>query len=118
LSNYHLYCLEIAYNRESGDIHIENDHGMMAQDIRQASPRTERVKAGDGFRPMVPLRKQARALKILKGLGWEGDLDEMRGRQPSALFVMLAGSKRRKLDGYRGLTVRLCVARPIKPRSS
>jgi hypothetical protein len=31
---------------------------------------------------MVRLRRQARALKSLKGLGWEGDLDEMRQDRP------------------------------------
>ena len=31
---------------------------------------------------MVRLGKQARALKSLKGLGWEGDLDEMRQDRP------------------------------------
>jgi hypothetical protein len=32
---------------------------------------------------MVRLRKQTRALKILKGLGWEADLNEMRQDRPS-----------------------------------
>jgi hypothetical protein len=36
------------------------------------------AQAEEGLRLMVRLRKQARALKSLKGLGWEGDLDEMR----------------------------------------
>ena len=37
----------------------------------------------EGLRLMVRLRKQARALKSLKGLGWAGDLDEMRQVRPS-----------------------------------
>jgi hypothetical protein len=36
------------------------------------------VVVKEGLRPVVLIRKQTRALKMLKGLGWEGDLDEMR----------------------------------------
>jgi len=32
----------------------------------------------EGLRLLVRVRKQAEALVELKGLGWEGDLDEMR----------------------------------------
>jgi Arc/MetJ family transcription regulator len=39
---------------------------------------TKRAVVEEGLRLMVRFRKQARALKSLKGLGWEGDLDEMR----------------------------------------
>jgi Arc/MetJ family transcription regulator len=37
----------------------------------------------EGLRLAVRIRKQTRALKMLKGLGWEGDLDEMRQDRPS-----------------------------------
>jgi hypothetical protein len=36
----------------------------------------------EGLRLMVRLRKQTRTLKTLKGLGWHGDLDEMRQDPP------------------------------------
>jgi Arc/MetJ family transcription regulator len=39
---------------------------------------TKQAKGEERLRPRVRLRMQARALKMLKGLGWEGDLDEMR----------------------------------------
>ena len=44
---------------------------------------TKRAKVKEGLRPMARVRKQTRALKMLKGLCWEGDLDEMRPDQPS-----------------------------------
>jgi Arc/MetJ family transcription regulator len=44
---------------------------------------TKRAVVEEGLRLMVRFRKQARALKSLKGLGWEGDLDEMRQDRPS-----------------------------------
>jgi hypothetical protein len=45
--------------------------------------RTKRPKVKEGLRLVVRLRRQARALKMLKGLGWEGDLGEMRQDRPS-----------------------------------
>ena len=50
----------------------------MGQAMRPKGRRTSRTVAGDDLRLVVRLRKQTRALKKLKGLGWEGDLDEMR----------------------------------------
>lgn len=63
--------------------HTENDDGVMAQDMRRARHQTKRAKMGEGLRLTVRLRKQVRALKILKGLGWHGDLDGMRRDRPS-----------------------------------
>jgi hypothetical protein len=41
------------------------------------------VVVKEGLRLVVLIRKQTRALKTLKGLGWEGDLDEMPRDRPS-----------------------------------
>jgi hypothetical protein len=38
----------------------------------------------DGLRLMVRTRKQTGALKMLKGLSWEGDLEDMRRDRPSS----------------------------------
>jgi Arc/MetJ family transcription regulator len=62
---------------------IEIDDELMAQALKLTGLPTKRVVVEEGLRLMVRLRKQARALKSLKGLGWERDLDEMRQDRPS-----------------------------------
>ena len=57
---------------------IEIDDELMAQALKLSGLPTKRAVVEEGLRLMVRLRKQARALKALKGLGWEGDLDAMR----------------------------------------
>jgi Arc/MetJ family transcription regulator len=57
---------------------IEIDDELMAQALKLTGLPTKRAVVEEGLRLMVRLRKQARALKSLKGLGWEGDLDELR----------------------------------------
>jgi hypothetical protein len=47
--------------------------------------RAKQAAAEEGLRLTVRIRKQTRALKMLKGLGWEGELDEMRNsRRPGS----------------------------------
>jgi Arc/MetJ family transcription regulator len=50
--------------------------------MRPTGRRTKRAVVEEGLR-LVRIRKQTRSLKMLKGLGWEGDLDEMRRERPS-----------------------------------
>jgi Arc/MetJ family transcription regulator len=57
---------------------IEIDHELMEEALRLTGLPTKRAVVEEGLRLMVRLRKQARTLKTLKGVGWEGDLDEMR----------------------------------------
>ncbi|MGH6799340.1 MAG: type II toxin-antitoxin system VapB family antitoxin [Roseiarcus sp.] len=57
---------------------IEIDDELMAQAMRLTGLSTKRAVVEEGLRLMVRVRKQAKALNALKGLGWEGDLDEMR----------------------------------------
>ena len=57
---------------------IEIDDKLMAQALRLTGLPTKRAVVEEGLRLMVRLRKQAPALKSLKGLGWEGELGEMR----------------------------------------
>ena len=61
---------------------IEIDDKLMAQAIRLTRLPTKRAVVEEGLRLLVRVRKQARALKALRGLGWEGDLDEMRQDRP------------------------------------
>ncbi len=71
---------------------IEIDDKLMAQALKLTGLPTKRAVVEEGLRLMVRLRKQARALKSLKGLGWEGDLDEMRQDRPVAPVVILVDS--------------------------
>jgi len=57
---------------DSPDIEIDDE--LMAEAMRL----TKRAAVEEGLRLLVRVRKQAEALATLKGLGWEGDLDEMR----------------------------------------
>ena len=57
---------------------IEIDDELMDEALKLTGLPTKRAVVEEGLRLMVQVRKQARALKTLKGLGWEGDLDEMR----------------------------------------
>ena len=61
---------------------IEIDDELLSQAMIATGQSTKRATVEEGLRLLVRLRKQAEALADLKGLGWEGDLDEMRrGRQ-------------------------------------
>lgn len=57
---------------------IEIDEELLAQAMRATGLPTKRATVEEGLRLLVRLRKQVEALADLKGLGWEGDLDEMR----------------------------------------
>jgi Arc/MetJ family transcription regulator len=62
---------------------IEIDDELLSQAMKAAGLSTKRATVEEGLRLLVRVRKQAKALAKLKGLGWEGDLDEMRrGRLP------------------------------------
>jgi Arc/MetJ family transcription regulator len=57
---------------------IEIDDELLSQAMTEAGLSTKRATVEEGLRLLVRVRKQAKALAELKGLGWEGDLDEMR----------------------------------------
>ena len=61
---------------------IEIDDKLMAQAIKLTGLPTKRAVVEEGLRLLVRVRKQAQALKALRGLGWEGDLDEVRQDRP------------------------------------
>jgi Arc/MetJ family transcription regulator len=62
---------------------IEIDDELLSQAMAATGLSTKRATVEEGLRLLVRLRNQAKALAELKGLGWEGDLDEMRrGRAP------------------------------------
>jgi Arc/MetJ family transcription regulator len=62
---------------------IDIDDELLSRAMAAAGLSTKRATVEEGLRLLVRVREQAKALAELKGLGWEGDLDEMRqGRTP------------------------------------
>ena len=57
---------------------IEIDDALLSQAMAAAGLPTKRATVEEGLRLLVRVRRQTQALTALKGLGWEGDLDEMR----------------------------------------
>ncbi len=57
---------------------IEIDDELLSQAMVAAGLPTKRATVEEGLRLLVRVRKQTEALEDLKGLGWEGNLDEMR----------------------------------------
>ncbi len=62
---------------------IEIDDELLSEAMTATGLPTKRATVEESLRLLVRVRKQAEAFVDLKGLGWEGDLDEMRqGRSP------------------------------------
>ena len=62
---------------------IDIDDELLSQAMAATGLSTKRATVEEGLRLLVRVREQAKALAELKGLGWVGDLDEMRqGRTP------------------------------------
>lgn len=61
---------------------IEIDDALLSRAMKAAGLSTKRATVEEGLRLLVQVREQSRTLSRLKGLGWEGDLEEMReGRE-------------------------------------
>jgi Arc/MetJ family transcription regulator len=57
---------------------IEIDDALLSRAMASSGLATKRATVEEGLRLLVRLRNQTKALARLKGLGWEGDLDQMR----------------------------------------
>ncbi len=57
---------------------IDIDDALLAKAMKASGLKTKRATVEEGLRLLVRLRGQAKAWTALEGLGWEGDLDEMR----------------------------------------
>jgi Arc/MetJ family transcription regulator len=57
---------------------IEINDTLLSHAMAASGLTTKRATVEEGLRLLVRVRRQAKALADLKGLGWEGDLDEMR----------------------------------------
>lgn len=62
---------------------IEIDDELLSQVMAVSGLSTKRAAVEEGLRLLLRVREQAKALRELKGLGWEGDLDEMRQDHPT-----------------------------------
>jgi len=61
---------------------IEIDDALLSRAMIAAGLSTKRATVEEGLRLLVRVHEQARALADINGLGWEGDLDEMRQGRP------------------------------------
>jgi Arc/MetJ family transcription regulator len=62
---------------------IDIDDELLSRAMTATGLTTKRATVEEGLRLLVRMREQACAFKDLEGLGWEGDLDEIRqGRFP------------------------------------
>lgn len=57
---------------------IDIDDKLLARAMKASGQSTKRATVEEGLRVLVRLGEQKKALESLRGLGWEGDLDEMR----------------------------------------
>jgi Arc/MetJ family transcription regulator len=57
---------------------IDIDDELMAEAMKATGKKTKKAAVEAALRDVVRLARQKQALKDLEGLGWEGDLDEMR----------------------------------------
>jgi Arc/MetJ family transcription regulator len=66
---------------------IDIDDDLMAQAMAATGKTTKKAVVEEALRQLVSLHEQRRAMQALAGIGWYGDLDEIRGRksvQPDA----------------------------------
>lgn len=57
---------------------IDIDDTLMAEAMAAIGVRTKKEAVEEGLRRLVRAQRQLRAFDELKGIGWEGDLDDMR----------------------------------------
>ena len=57
---------------------IEIDDELLAEAMASGSRTTKKQLVEDGLRALIRTRRQQAALKTLDGIGWSGDLDEVR----------------------------------------
>ena len=62
---------------------IEIDDKLLSQAMAATGLSTKRATVEEGLRLLVRVRRQVKALAELEGLGWEGDLEEMRQGHPA-----------------------------------
>jgi Arc/MetJ family transcription regulator len=62
---------------------IEIDDILLEEAMAATGLKTKKATVEEGLRKIVQFHRQREALKALRGMGWEGDLDAMRtDREP------------------------------------
>lgn len=61
---------------------IDIDESLMAEAMTVLGTSTKRETVTESLRRTVRARRQLQALDELRGIGWDGDLDEMRTDKP------------------------------------
>ena len=69
-----VHCTHEATMRTNIDI----DDRLMEEAMRATGQRTKKATVEAALRKVITISKQMAALEALRGIGWEGDLDEMR----------------------------------------
>jgi Arc/MetJ family transcription regulator len=59
---------------------IEIDDDLMAEAMRRSGLPTKKATVEEALRRLIQSKRQLEALEDMRGLGWEGDLDALRGR--------------------------------------
>lgn len=62
---------------------IDIDNELLFQAMAASGLSTKRATVEEGLRLLVRVGQQAQALARLKGLGWDGDLEDMRRGRPA-----------------------------------
>src|ERR1051325_998956 len=57
---------------------IQIDHELLTCAMKAAGLTTKKATVEEGLRLLLRVSKQAKALADIKGLGWQGDLDQVR----------------------------------------
>jgi Arc/MetJ family transcription regulator len=57
---------------------IDIDDALLKEAMEVTALSTKKAVVEEGLRKLVTIHRQRKALAELKGIGWEGDLDEMR----------------------------------------
>lgn len=74
---------DIIHNGRAAATRTNIDDALLSRAMRAAGLSTKRATVEEDLRLLVRVREQAKAFADLKGLGWDGDLDEMRGGGPA-----------------------------------
>lgn len=61
---------------------IEIDDELLSDAMTASGQPTKKATVEEGLRLLVQVRRQAQALADIKGIGWDGDLDQMRLGRP------------------------------------
>jgi Arc/MetJ family transcription regulator len=61
---------------------IDIDEKLMDEAMALSGLKTKKAVVEEGLRRLIHLRRQERSIERMWGMGWEGDLEEMRTDQP------------------------------------